>query len=172
MAAVIIDKARRDMYKIDFTATAKKSVTLTLFALFLMMCIFSLMIGSSFHIAEPQTTYLGIDNSAATSSQRLDFLRALGYAPDPSGEESEEITIPAVFGDVYSRYNELQKLSGGDLLPYRGAVCTRFTYIDTETARRLDLIVYKGRIIGGDECTAALDGEMNELKAISSKLKA
>ncbi len=148
------------MYRIDFTATVRKSVTLTLFALFLLACIFSLMIGSAFHIAEPPESYLGISAAAETAGQRVAFLRTLGYSPIPESEECEEITIPAVFGDVYKRYNDLQALSGGDLSLYKSAECSRYTYTDAETARRLNLIVYKGRVIGGDECTAAIDGEM------------
>ena len=151
------------MYTVDFTSTAKKSVTLTLFALFLLLCIFTLMIGSTFHIAEPPTSYLGADNSAETQQQRVAFLQALGYSPVPESEESDPITIPAVFGDVYTRYNELQKGVGGDLSLYKGAACTRWTYTDEPTGLRLNIIVYKDRIIGGDECTAALDGEMHAL---------
>lgn len=151
------------MYKIDFTATVRKSVTLTIFALFLLMCIFSLMIGSSFHIAEPPQSLLGIDNSAETAQQRTDFLNKLGYSPVIESEETENITIPTVFSDVYKNYNELQKQVGADLALYKGAPCQRFTYRDGDSEYRLNIIVYKGRIIGGDRCTAALDGDMQPL---------
>ncbi len=153
------------MYSYDPYSTVKKNVILTLFSLFLLMCIFSLMIGSTFHTAQPEETYLGIDNSAETTEQRTAFLSALSYSPDPESEESEEIIIPAEFGDVYTRYNELQKEAGGDLSRYKGAQCVRFTYRDTETGHFLDLIVYENRIIGGDECTRELDGEMWPLAA-------
>ena len=151
------------MYRIDFNATAKKSITLTLFALFLLMCIFSLMIGSTFYIAKPNDSYLSISSEAQTTAQRLDFLRALGYSPDPDSEESEQVKIPLVFGDVYTRYNELQKQSGGDLSLYKGAECTRYTYADVSANTRLNLLVLDGHIIGGDECTLSLDGELKPL---------
>ena len=128
-----------------------------------MSCIFLLMVGSSFHIISPPNEYLGIDNSGATSPQRIHFLTELGYNVSPSSEESEEIKIPIEFGDVYNRYNEIQKESGTDLLDYRGAECVRYTYTEEESGLRLNVIVYEGRIIGGDECTAALDGEMKSL---------
>lgn len=151
------------MFKIDFTSSAKKSIILTLFALFLMSCISLLMIGSTFHTATPPDTYLGIDNSGETSTQRIRFLTELGYTVSLSGEESENIKIPIEFGDVYNRYNELQKQSGTNLLNYRGADCVRYTYTQEDGDLRLNLIVYEGRIIGGDACTAALDGEMRTL---------
>lgn len=154
------------MYRINFNETVKKNVTLTFFALFLLLCIFSLMIGSTFRIAEPPKTYLGLDASGETLEQRLAFLRALGLDPIEDSEESESIIIPAVFSDVYKRYNELQKQSGGDLSLYKTAVCTRYTYLDEETGMHLDLIVYEGKIIGGDKCTYSLDGEMEPLGTI------
>ena len=152
------------MFKIDFTSSAKKSIILTLFALFLLSCIFLLMIGSTFHTASPPSTYLGIDNSGETDVQRIRFLTELGYNVNVSSEESEAIKIPMEFGDVYTRYNELQKQTGTNLLNYRGADCIRYTYAEEGSDRRLNLIVYEGRIIGGDACTVALDGEMTALK--------
>ena len=81
-----------------------------------------------------------------------------------TSEESESIKIPEEFGDVYNRYNELQKQSGTNLLNYRGADCVRYTYTEEGSDRRFNLIVYEGRIIGGDVCTVALDGEMSALE--------
>ena len=111
----------------------------------------------------PPDTYLGIDNSGETYAQRIRFLSKLGYSVGFSDEESENIKIPMEFGDVYSKYNELQLKSGTNLLNYRGADCTRYTYFEEGSDRRFNLIVYEGRIIGGDVCTVALDGEMTAL---------
>ena len=151
------------MYRIDFSESVRKNITLTVFALFLLMCIFSLIVGSTFCIADPPETYLGISSAGETPQQRTTFLRTLGYSPADDSEESEDITIPVVFGDVYDRYNELQKQSGGDLSLYKGAKCTRYTYLDNASGMHLNLIVYNGRIIGGDKCTYALDGKMEGL---------
>lgn len=155
------------MLDINFTDTAKKSIILTVFSLFLLSCIFLLMIGSTFHTAAPPKTYLGADNSAETVSERISFLRELGYNVIPTDEEEESIRIPMEFGDVYTSYNELQKESGTDLRNYRGCECTRFTYtLQTENGeKRINLIVYRGRVIGGDISTAALNGEMTALSA-------
>ncbi len=148
------------MYNVKFNDTLKKSVVLTLFTIFLLSCIFLLMVGSSFHIAEPPSEYLGVDNSADTLYARLQFLEKLGFSPDPDSEESERVTIPPVFSDVYENYNDIQKQSGGDLSLYKNAPCQRFTYIDKNSGERLNILVYKNRVIGGDRCTVALDGDM------------
>ncbi|MBQ1388745.1 MAG: DUF4830 domain-containing protein [Clostridia bacterium] len=152
------------MYSYDPHSTLKKNLILTVFSLFLLTCIFSLMIGSTFHIPHPEETYLGIDSRAETSEQRIAFLRRLSYSPAPDTEELEQIVIPVEFGDVYTNYNELQKESGGDLSRYKGAQCIRCSYQDEETGNFLDLIIYENRIIGGDECTRELDGEMWPLR--------
>ncbi len=152
------------MFSIDFTATTKKSIILTLFALFFMSCVFLLMIGSSFHTMSPPDTYLGIDNIGETPAQRIEFLTRLGYNVNSSSEESQNIRIPIEFGDVYTNYNTLQKQNGTDLLYYRGAECVRYTYLSEDDDKHINLIVCEGRIIGGDECTVALDGEMNALR--------
>ena len=151
-----------NVYNINFTASAKKSIILTVFSLFLLACISLLMIGSTFHISQPPEEYLGIDNDAHTKEQRIAFLEKIGYSPSNDYEESEQVRIPIEFGEVYNRYNELQKQSGGNLLNYRGADCIRYTYIDQDE-RRLNLLVYNDRIIGGDVCTVSLDGEMKPL---------
>lgn len=158
------------MLDINFTATTKKSIILTIFSLFLLSCIFLLMIGSSFHTAEPPKTYLGVDNSAETDVERMKFLREIGYTVSPIDEEEESIKIPMEFGDVYTSYNELQKESGTDLYNYRGCECTRFTYtVQTDDgSKRINLIVYHGRVIGGDIGTTALNGEMTALSGKSA----
>ena len=151
------------MFSINFTATTKKSIILTLFALFFLSCVFLLMIGSTFHIMKPPNEYLGIDNSGETVEQRVVFLNTLGYNVHGETEESEKIKIPIEFSDVYNNYNELQKQNGTDLLCYRGAQCVRYTYINEDNNMNVNIIVYDERIIGGDECSVALDGEMNAL---------
>ncbi len=153
----------RCLFRIDFTSSVKKSITLTFFSLFLLSCIFLLMIGSTFHTPAPPDLFLGTDNSAETTVQRISFLGRLGYAVNSSSEEQENIRIPVEFGDVYEKYNELQKQCGTDLEDYRGAECVRYTYTETDSDFRLNLIVYEGRVIGGDYCTVALDGEMYPL---------
>lgn len=157
------------MLDIGFAASLKKNVILSVFALFVMCCTFLLMIGSTYHEPSPPDTLLGIDNNGENTSSRAAFLSALGYSADASAEQTQEIQIPMEFNDVYNNYNDIQKQSGTDLLNYRGAECMRYTYPvgeDSSGGELLaNLIVFQGRIIGGDICTVALDGEMRPLSA-------
>lgn len=77
-------------------------------------------------------------------------------------QSEKAITIPAEFSEVYSRYNDLQRENGFNLLPHRGhsAVLYTFTLSDLSEAH---VIVCCGEIVGGDISTAALGGEMRGL---------
>lgn len=81
----------------------------------------------------------------------------------------KEITIPSVFGEVYERYNDIQKESGFDLSRHRGHSATVYTFTAAGYAdeageirknAEVHVLVCEGKIIGGDISTAALDGFM------------
>ena len=74
--------------------------------------------------------------------------------------EVVEFTIPTEFNEVYSRYNELLKTAGYDLSPYKGKNCKRYTYLIPSQNARANIIVYDGKIIGGDISGITLDGIM------------
>ncbi len=149
---------------VDFCSTVKKNVILTLFAMFILACSLLLMAGSSYHIADAPDSLLNNDNSAESNEQRIAFLSALNITVDTENVEMCEIQIPMEFNDVYTNYNELQKEIGSDLSLYRGALCTRYTYmVDESIGLAVNIIVYQGKIIGGDICTTALSGEMYPL---------
>lgn len=157
------------MLKFDFTSSLKKNIILSFFALFALSCTFLLMIGSSYHTATPPQTLLGIDNNGQSQYERLRFLTSLGYKVNASSEEEEPVQIPMEFNDVYNEYNKIQKIMGTDLYCYRGVECTRFTYTINDGEFRTNLLVYDGRIIGGDMCTVALGGEMKALEQQQKK---
>lgn len=98
-----------------------------------------------------------------------DFVRCaeyFGWQVDRASETQETVYIPKEFDAVWSRYNELQRLCGFDLSPYRGKSATRHTFrvlnfpgmADVEAF--INLLVIDGRFIGGDCFTVALDGVM------------
>ncbi len=104
----------------------------------------------------------------SSEEKRIEYISFLGYeaggAPDV-----KNIVIPLEFGEVYSRYNELQKHAGFDLSLYRGETAVQYSYLlknyTDENGERLsdihlNLIVSGGKIIGGDISSAALDGFM------------
>lgn len=74
--------------------------------------------------------------------------------------EVVEITIPETFGKVYLRYNELLKEGGYDLSSYKGKKCLRYTYRIPSQNARANILVYNGKIIGGDISGITIDSVM------------
>lgn len=109
-----------------------------------------------------------------TYSDRANYAKTLGYSISADSETVRNIVIPAVFGNVYENYNALQKECGFDLSMYKGETAVQYTYTISnytdDSGKTLDniimdLIVCDGKIIGGDICSAELDGFMTGLKA-------
>lgn len=105
---------------------------------------------------------------------RNDSLRAesFGDAADYLSERGvevifqleKEITIPKEFGDVYERYNELQRESGFDISPHRGHSAKLYVFsVPARPDAHAHVIVCCGKIIGGDISSASLSGSMEAL---------
>lgn len=97
---------------------------------------------------------------------RLSFLRGFGWEVLEEPVMVKEITIPKSFDDVYQRYNEEIQLPGGfDLRSYAGKQVTLYSYeiinYPTEDDVCANLLVFEGKIIGGDICSSRLDGFMH-----------
>lgn len=106
--------------------------------------------------------------SAATENDRMNFMKQLGYTVKTEPESVGDILIPDEFDDMYAAYNELQKDCGLDLSDYKGCNAKKWTYVVTnypgfenDDSIRLNMIVYRGKIIGGDVCSVKLDGFMH-----------
>ena len=84
---------------------------------------------------------------------------------------TKSIVIPSEFGEVYNNYNKLQKEQGFDLYGYRSCEATVYTYpvvsVNGEHTENTEahVIVYEGRIIGGDVASLELDGEMRGIRS-------
>ena len=70
------------------------------------------------------------------------------------------VNIPQTFDKVYARYNTLLKEGGWDLYKDRGKTVTRYTYYIPSVNSRANILVYNGKIIGGDICGITLDSIM------------
>lgn len=91
------------------------------------------------------------------------FLSQFGWVVDAGSAETVEVTIPAEFDKIFAGYNELQKSQGLDLSKYKKKTVTRYTftvtnYPDADGAVYANVLVYRGRVIGGDICSADVDG--------------
>ena len=91
------------------------------------------------------------------------FLTQFGWVVDAGSAEAREVTIPAEFDKIFAGYNEMQKSQGLDLSKYKKKAVTRYTftvtnYEDYEGAVYANVLVYRNRVIGGDICSADVNG--------------
>ncbi len=96
------------------------------------------------------------------------FLSSRGVAV--SGEGScKTVTLPAEFGEVYERYNELQKQAGYDLTKYASREAEVYTFrIASVNGSPSDyteahVMVCDSSVIGGDLASLSPEGEMAPL---------
>ncbi len=101
-----------------------------------------------------------------TATAFSDAVRKMGYDVSNDPYEVVEFTIPEEFNAVYERYNNLLKEGGYDLSSYKGKKCRRYTYLIESENARANIIVYNGKIIGGDISGITLDGIMRPIKRI------
>lgn len=144
--------------------TTKKRISMLLLVVLLATVLFGIVLWQAGKAAA-ETEHLPLLKTAA---DRVDFLHRLGYAVDPAvPEEQKQIEIPYVFSDVYTSYQALQQQAGYDLLPFAGKAATLYT-LRLQDAARTDLyahlIVYQGRLIGGDIAALSVsDGYLRPL---------
>ena len=97
------------------------------------------------------------------------FLSQFGWVVDAGSVETREVTIPREFDKVFAGYNELQKSQGLDLSKYKKKAVTRYTFTVTnydgyEGTVYANVLVYRGRVIGGDICSADVNGFIHGFK--------
>ncbi len=102
-------------------------------------------------------------NNVKSASDGAKFLAQYGWEVDENIIEECEITIPSDFDKVMSQYNEIQKQQGLDLSKYKKKTATRYTfkvtnYPDYSGTVYANVITYRGKVIGGDICTADAKG--------------
>ena len=92
-----------------------------------------------------------------------DFLLQFGLSTDKDAVEVTEVKIPSQFDGVLCDYNEIQKRQGLDLSKYKGKSVTRYTLEVTNHENYkgtvyANVITYKNKVIGGDVCSADING--------------
>ena len=98
-----------------------------------------------------------------TNEDRIAFLAQFGWEVEGEAAESTTVVIPREFDKVFAAYNELQRAQGLDLSAYAGKTVERHTYVVTnyqgfEGKVLANLLVHRGRVIGGDVCAADASG--------------
>lgn len=162
------------MFTVTFRITKKRILAAA--AAILLVCAAGMWIKSAMTqidgdiitpVASPAT--VKINQAAAKSNdQRIALLQQLGWEVVMEEDEILDVLIPKDMDQTMLQYNEIQTEQGCDLTKYAGKKCKRYTYIvnnypSGEEDIRVNLIVYKGKVIGGDVCSARLDGFMHGL---------
>ncbi|MBR2986714.1 MAG: DUF4830 domain-containing protein [Clostridia bacterium] len=97
-----------------------------------------------------------------TDKERRDFLTQFGWTVSDKEPFYEEVSIPKEFDSVFAAYNDLQKSQGLDLSRYGGKICHHYRYeitnFDTGETVYANLLIYRGRVIGGDISSAKMNG--------------
>ena len=107
--------------------------------------------------------------NADTNAARVEFLTGLGWKVSDEPVEVRDVVIPLEFDQVYQNYNLIQLDQGFDLTQYAGRRMKCYTYDvlnypNGEENIRVNLLVYKERLVGGDVCSLRLDGFMHGLQ--------
>lgn len=125
---------------------------------------------------ESQTLAGQPEPTGMTSNEaRVAYLNALGYVAQPEPLQTQEVTIPAEFNEVFTRYNELQQSQGFDLTPYAGKRAKRYVYrVEGENGMETHatLLIYKDTVIGADLSSTEGEGFLRALLPNQSKPQA
>lgn len=109
-----------------------------------------------------------INYKAESSEERIAFISQFGWKVADEPSEVREILIPEKFEDGYTEYAEINKAQNLDLEIYKGMRAKRWTYDvlnypgkeGSETVQ-INLLVYNGRVIGGDVSSLESGGFMH-----------
>lgn len=124
------------------------------------------VVAITLHNSPPQAASSGKKYAltASTNEERVAFFKQFGWTVNSEPVDTGDVTIPEKFNDVYITYNNIQKEQGLDLLPYAGKTVQQWIYSVTnypqQESMRATILVYNGRVIGGDLSTPQLDGFM------------
>lgn len=100
---------------------------------------------------------------------RVEYLAQLGYTVAQDPVKTQEVRIPKEFNEVYEQYNTLQKTQGFDLTKYQGKGVMQYVYqVENypdggEEPVYATLLLYKGKLIGGDLSRGGADGFLRPL---------
>lgn len=114
----------------------------------------------------PAANDSAVNYKAENAAERATFLSQFGWKISEDPVEISEVIIPEDFDAGYVEYAEMNKAQGLDLEPYKGVRAKRWTYdvlnypgLENLTGTvQANLLIYDGRVIGGDICSLELGG--------------
>ena len=101
-----------------------------------------------------------------SNDDRVRFLAGHGWEVATSPAQTGQVRIPAEGGEVFNRYNALQKAMGYDLSPYAGKAVMRYVYTVKNYPGATEpvyatILICDNRIIGGDITDTAANGKIH-----------
>ena len=99
-----------------------------------------------------------------TNDDRVAYLASFGWSVNAQPKQTQQVKIPdSAENKVFARYNELQISQGFDLTKYAGKEATRYVYEilnypEAEEPVYASILVYDGKIIGGDITDSSPNG--------------
>ena len=99
-----------------------------------------------------------------TNDDRVSYLASFGWSVNAQPKQTQQVKIPdSAENKVFARYNELQLSQGFDLTKYAGKEATRYVYEilnypEAEEPVYASILVYDGKIIGGDITDSSPNG--------------
>lgn len=153
----------KTLFIVSFKATKKK---LILLAAILLAVIVVIAVACFSGKGEATQTAAGYSLLAETEEQRVQFLAQYGWEIADEPSEICEVIIPEEFNQVYQNYNAIQKQQEMDLSRYKGQRVKKWTYQvlnypDRPEGVFANLLIYDGRVIGGDVSSSELGGFMH-----------
>lgn len=107
--------------------------------------------------------------AVGNNDDRVKFLQSFGWEVTTTPSESSQVLIPQESGEVFQRYNTLQKSQGYDLSQYSGKKVMRYVYKINNYPGATEpvyatLLIDKNEIIGGDVTDTAAKGRIQGFK--------
>ena len=133
-------------------------ITLTKKRLFLILCaiVVVLLIVTQFLSVKAERILLN------TNAERVAYIKSLNIDILSDEYKMKTVTIPKEFNKVYENYNKMQLSADFDLRDYKGKKVEVYTY-NSDGEKNVNLMIYKGRLIGGDISETSLGGSMKAL---------
>ena len=110
-----------------------------------------------------------VSASMDSNEARIEYLSQFGWEVSEHPLAAEPVLVPTDVEASCASYCALQKEQGFDIAQYAGQEVYRYTYEvlnypTGETNVQVNLLTLDGRVVGGDVCTASLDGWMHGLE--------
>lgn len=129
-----------------------------------LVCIAAVLLAVILIFGSKSETTAAVKTMSANDA-RVKFLTDFGWEVVPNPRESTIIRIPDEVGEMFRRYNTLQKGQGYDLTKYSGKKAMRYVYEITNYPGATapvyaTILTVKNQIIGGDITDTSANGKI------------